>query len=400
MALVVHQTGARTFADCPAKYAANRERQPRWEPFRRGSAIHLAAQRIIETCATHPGTDLLVAGLAALDEWQSGDEPMSADGYASAAAVVTSMLAPDSGFWWGLPGRGQACRVEYEWFLGEDFQPRTSEDGAAYGGIFDWLEWPTESHERAALMVRDYKSGYQRVRDDDLAHRWQPRVYGLAALALFPGIDAVTFELWNLRVHGRPRVTLERGGSWESVTKAWLATMRKRMLAAEESGEFPATPGDGCGQSCSRFYSCPEMHDALLAGAVAEEINPHLLLAAKQTVSALDGPVRAWAQECGPIEIAEGKVLGFRPTVRKRIACSARTVIEQLRADEATDEDLDAAFPADRIGMKAVRDLYDELATRPGSEIHDPAKAAGDLIEEVPSATFTTFAPPAPDEST
>ncbi len=401
MTVVAHQSSVAVYMDCPASYEAQyvHDMRVRYEPFRRGSAIHEAAQRIMERLAVDRDADARAVGIEALEQWQRGPEPMSDDGLMSAIEVVTNMTSLD-GFPWASWPRGYDVGVEMAWALDENFvaldaRGEPHPPGAAYAGRYDYLRWPGKTVEDPQLLVRDLKSGFQRIANDSLIGRWQVRIYCFAALATLPGMPEVKFEIWNLRVGQRASVVLKRGDPWEEATRVYLRSGRERMIAAHAAGEFPQTIGAACGASCALF-PCDAWTTAMAAGVPEKGTDQQralYFLAAKAGIGTLERELRTTAED-GPIDLGNGRVLGYRPTTSTRITHGVMRTIAQLRSDGASDQQLAEAFPGASITAEGIRDLADSLAIRTGLV---PETVTEPLIGRVPSATFSAYAP-APEE--
>jgi len=397
------QTSARCANECLAKlHAVYVEHLPvNFSPFQRGSAIHAAAEAVSLACQRDDHADRLSVGLRALETYQStSDEPLGTDDWFEACRIVTGMVHPDSGIWWGGPGPGHAMQPEVPWGLTEDFAPCAPDDPAcAITGRIDRLDYPTKAEHGARWQVSDLKSGYVRMTDEDVRTSVQALTYSLWVLSMWPGASEVEFRIVNLRHHQQPRWVFKRGGAWEEWIKSYLRTTRARIAECEGAGEWPATVGDGCGSTCP-LHPCNALIDGMIAPCVAvtdamKEIDlgepgarARLYLAAKSTASTLERELRKRCEDSS-IDLGNGKELGFTMGTRPRLRATMLEALAHLRADGAHEDDLAAVLTGDRITPKSVRAIAALMAKRDGIDADMVADA---LVERVPSATFTARA--------
>jgi len=394
----LHQTEARTFNDCPASWKAVYidGLRPNFPPFRRGTAIHCACEAVALACVLDDNADRLAVGMSALEAYQkASDEPLGTDDWFDACEVVTRMVHPDSGIWWGGARSGHAMRVEFPCWLDSDFLPVTDAIGVpAYAGRIDRIDWPTHPGEDARWVVTDWKSGKRRETNEDVARMIQARVYSLWVLAQWPGCQEVEFRIVNVRHHSQPRAVFKRGDPWEAWTRRYLRVTHERRARAVETESFPETPGDGCGSACP-IWPCATLLDTLHARGIPSEeefdvkSNAALYLAAKATAASLKRDLEKVADD-GEIDVTEGKVLGHRPGTKQAIRVPFAVAVEQLMSDGATLADVLTHCRSDSLSASGVRKVAAAVAAR---EQMDADVIADALIERVASSTFTTYAP-------
>lgn len=383
----IHQSTAKVASDCLARYKAEViDGAPTDNAFAQlGTAVHFAVERTYQKIATGNRQPIECA-LESLDEWWEKRDATLAPVwvYSEAETILRRAYGEDSGVWLGLPGRGQEMNVEVEWKLDDEFRPL--KDGEpAYAGRFDILQWGSDG-----VFVRDLKTVRSMPRADDLATDFQARVYSLAALALFPDVDEVTFELLLLRHGYTIRHTFVRGEPWERQTKRWLRAVRSAVAWAHDVDEWPATPGAGC-QYCPIRGTCSALGDVISGTTTAEtpEDTAANYLAAKAVAADCEREARKDCEDRN-VPVGLGKVLGFKPGSRKVWKYGVADLLAQLRADGATDEDLRAWFPRSSISKGAMEAAAKVLLAR--GEIEMEAYEYVDLLrEEVPSVTFTTW---------
>ena len=398
MTLVLHQSAARTFRGCPLKWKSVYldGLEPVFPPFRRGTAIHLACERVTVARVKDDNADMEAVALAALREYQeTSGEPLSEADWFDACEVVTRMVQRSSRLWWGGPGPGHTCQVELDWAMDENFMPlQPGDERAAYAGRIDRLDWPTRPSPDGRMVLRDWKSSYLFTRDADVEALVQARVYSLWVIGAFPGMPRVECVFTNVRQCREPRATLERDGAWVGWTKAYLSDTRRLIAEAVEAGEFPARVGESCNETCPILHACVARKQAVFRGAHDDSSVPdraRLYLAAKPLCSdAAVNRLKGHAEE-QPIDLGNGKVLGLRPGTRRILKGTAREAILSLQALGATDEQIDKVAPNDRIRIAELYPLLESLV-HPHGHVEDPSEELKSFLAEVPTATFTTFA--------
>lgn len=389
MTIQIHQSTAKIASDCLARFKAEVvDGVPTGSPYASlGSAVHAAIEAGLR--GSYAGNrEPLDCALEGLDVWWAQREPATSPPwvYAEAERLLRASYGPESWLHLGRAPRGQQVAAEQGWHLDEEFRAVQPEQPHAYAGRFDLIEWGPRG-----VTVRDYKTTFEMRSARDIETDEQARVYALAALALFGAVDEVRFELLMIRHGYSARHTFKRGEPWERQTQRWLRAVRSAVALAEETGEWPETIGDGC-RWCPVRYKCGALRAAVEHGTVSAESEPEavarLYLAAKGVTSQAEAVARAWAEE-SPIPVGIGKVLGFKPGKRKEWTSGVARVLEQFRADGATQTDLEEWFPGHSLTVDAVRRGAEELAVR--GELDDPSGYEEMFREDRPCVTFTTY---------
>ena len=393
----LHQTEARILNDCIASWHAVYVQglRPHFPPFRRGGAVAAACEAIALARVVDDHCDMRAVGLGAVETWQDGPEPLSADGFAQACEIVENMTHPDSGVWFGGARPGFAMRVEFEFAMDGNFRPvPPGSDAAQYEGRIDRIDYPTSEDAGDTIEITDHKSGFLRETNAAAEDSIQGRVYSLWALGQFPGIPKIRFRLKNVRHGATGQVTRDRDDPVWDWTRRYLRVTHERRARAVETESFPETPGDGCGSACP-IWPCATLLDTLHARGIPSEeefdvkSNAALYLAAKATAASLKRDLEKVADD-GEIDVTEGKVLGHRPGTKQAIRVPFAVAVEQLMSDGATLADVLTHCRSDSLSASGVRKVAAAVAAR---EQMDADVIADALIERVASSTFTTYAP-------
>ena len=382
---VVHQSSPRT---CLARARAEAEGADRVsDPARIGTACHAAVEKIAYEDAAGR-KDHLATGLAEIDRI-AGEIGLSPAGIGEAKSILRGALGPKSKLSFSLR-QGWRVSPEFHWMLDEAFKPTKDATLAAFAGTMDRLSW----HPEHGVEVTDYKTVYARTSADGLESNWQARVYSLAALALFPGVNAVRFAWVNLRHGYSTSAEFKRGDRWEDSTRDHLTAQRAARLRALAFGEWPETLGSDCAW-CPVLHKCSAIREAVEGGA-EPGLEPPELARQYLGVSALAGrlerAVKAVYEESGPIALGGGEVLGGKPRGTWETVLSYEQAMERLRAMGMTPEQEVEwfRFVAEHQFASRVRGAIYELAG-------DAAKGIIDTDEIVTPGAAATFAAWWPD---
>lgn len=353
---VLHQTDARTFADCPACYRASRVRtdESDHDPFVWGNAVHRGLGAAVKS-GGREGSELYAwaqsASEAFLNRVNASDNARS----------VTDEILSD--FFLGNPetGRGPAWHllippkgvtshyVEQPFSLLPDFSadPATQwtldAPGAGYSGTFDWLKVKGDGVE-----VDDWKTALPMHGPEDVRQSWQARLYAAAVFAIFPGIRTVKFRLVMVR-HGYPtHYTFKRKSAAIEKAREWFSKQRAAILEREASGEWEQTPGRAC-EACPLRRECPSLARTLREPPIDPRVLPDAELGRLEALfaslgRAYDAEVKARAKE-RDIPGAEGKVRGYRPSTKLRVVGTPAHFMDAARAAGMTREEIDAEWP-------------------------------------------------------
>ena len=388
----LHQTNLRQAASCLALFDAvvNKGLRPVFAPFAVGTAGHAIVEALYRDSVVPGDRRRRDVAWEALVTWWEGvtDEPVST--FRQAAELCETIIGSRLEF---AVGNAQ-MDVEHGWEMDEGFRalphPATRSDEEktpAYAGRMDCITWGDWG-----VRVEDWKSQRSFPKKDDLYFDPQARLYSLAAMAMFPGVDRVTFRLTLLRHSFWQDVEFVRGDPWERETKGWMRALRRRIMAAEASGEWPATVGDGC-SLCPVAERCGTLTALRAQGAMPENLSDEDVarghLALHRLAQSYEREARDRA-ETRDLPAGDGFVLAHVPAKDRHVlAFSVSVVLDELRAMGATTEDCARFFPGDRITTRALRTALEEMGERGLLGHESPADTYTTFITTTPSTRFT-----------
>ena len=387
----LHQSGMKVAADCLARFNAERNEGIDGVTTAAdvGSLVHCVVEYTYRGTATGNRAPLDVA----MEELRKHPfaKAFTPHVYAEAERIIRAAYGPDSDLWLKIPGRGEKMAVEWSWGLTEDFKPcKPDAPECAYRGRVDELRWGEKG-----VRERDWKTVRRWIKNEDVIEDVQRRVYAVAILAHFPMAPWVRSSFVMLRHGYEPSAKLERDEPWHKQTISWMTAVRRAVLAAEESGEWPATPGASC-DYCPLRYKCEPLQALIEQGSVPEDVAPETAARRYLALTKLSAAYKRIAEkaaEDAPIPVGIGKVLGFKDVEKKQWTSSIPDRLEHLRQSGASDEDLAAWFPDQgtraTLSKKAMEHALTELAVR--GEIEDPDAELRALMETVPGVRFMTF---------
>lgn len=377
----LHQSGAKSLEDCPAKFRAEAEGlDPNFEPFDRGSVIAGIAE-VLRYAALDAGADLR----AACDAEYAARRHLlpSADARADVESILAGFFTPEFRIDWRVEPPPAEIRLEEPWALNAEFRavPEDSDD-VAFRGRFD-----VEVVALDELRIEDDKTWAFVPAREEILSDVQARTYALAALARRPRARRVAFQ-WNLLRHGFPLAAFfDRGAPWEAEHRDWLSRRYEERAKWIALDSWPARPGDGC-DTCPVRHRCPELRALYEQGARIPEETPRerslKLLALKGLVTEYEKAVRRDAAHA-PIAIGDGKFHGFQPRNRREVrAGMERKILEDLNLLGVPETELDRFFPRS-FSVKGV-----EAAFKHGDPETwlDWTRA---VLEPVKTTQFTTF---------
>lgn len=348
----LHQSSANAWSHCPRLYAltVDRDRDPHYMPFVRGQAVHVGCEAAVKVGRGDSDREQqLAAGLAAIDDWcRANTVPPHVAG--DAANIFAASLDEGSSIDYRRPYGCREDRVELAWSMNERWELIAwSEDapGAAYSGRIDWIRVFKDRVE-----VVDFKSALGVVSGDDLHDSdWQARLYGLAALAAYPGVREVKFTHFRLRAGIRVSATFRRGKPWARITRDYFARVRAEIAAADISDPMVvrATPGGGCGV-CPIRHQCAERADLIAHGAIEDDDSPGTIARKRSLLTPLGNELDRVLKEYAKEEDVPygGMVYGYRPRKRLVVAVTTREFVRRallVLSDEEVDEVLEAKAP-------------------------------------------------------
>ena len=388
MNVVLHQSGAKLAIDCLARFKVERldgiDTSGIWAQV--GTAVHAAIEAGYRGSATG-NREPLDCALDGLGEWWAAQTGVALKVKVEAETMLRTAYGPDSNIWLRLPGRGQSVQAEYRWAMDAEFAAvPVGDERAAYEGIIDYVEWGPKG-----VTLADHKTIRRMVSNVELAEDIQGWLYCLWGLSQFAA-PSVTWKM-NLIRHGySARTKFKRGDPWETRAKRLFTDVRLAVIRAHETGEWPATPGDGC-DWCPIRHKCPELGALVAMGSVPEDASPETVARMHLALTPVAAQAKRLAEkfaENAPIPVGIGKVLGFKPVVNKEWTVSIPERLSHLRHSGASEEDLARWFPAkgthstlSKSGMSAA---LTELAIR--GEIEDPVKELDALFEAIPGVRF------------
>jgi len=369
-----------------------------------GHAVHAAAQAATE--AAYRGTDREGAAMLALHDHQIGENPLPDDMFLTACEIVHGMLGPESSIWFGTAGKGRTSHVEFSLYLGEDFQPvegpsefdRYGDNGPgiAYQVRIDRLDTPRVA-DSGGLEIIDFKNQLQMLKTGE-ADTSQGRFYAFTVLQHQPQFNEVTWRLALTRHSYTVKETYTRDDKRLRWAREMMRAKRARVLRAVETGNWPATVGDGC-SICPVRVTCSEFqaHGSLNTAEIAENARERRFalaeyLALKPYVADLERALRRHADTIGPIPSDPGEMWGYHPKSRSVLADGVVDLLLSL-AEDVPREKLAELFPGDRVGKGALLKALSWMAANGVGDVSDPAEEIkGWLVDETYQSCGTFMA--------
>lgn len=354
---------------CPRSWAAERVEGARWSGSRWtriGNACHFAADAITRHVVAGTGRPLDEIGREAVLDFATTSD-LATDEMHEALEIMERATAPGSTVTWGLR-RDWTARTEVPLRLSDSFAPlpASSEDGAAYMGRIDRLQW---SETEPAVETWDWKTGQDWMGSEDVLSDPQAQWYAFLTLAFFPGAVVCTFRRVMLRLGYTASVTFVRDEPWERRIRDRMVRGRERMLevlgapdAAEER------PGPWCSR-CPRIGACAAFrrvqersHETSIDASRPREERARTMLALRAGAERLEESLRADVAENGPIPLGDGTELGLHTRRRTVLRGDRAAVLERLRSlgmDGSMEQRIFA--PSDGALPKLVDAALEEL---------------------------------------
>lgn len=359
-----------------------------------GTAVHYCIEHAYIASATG-NVDQLDAALVALRSYASSRPDLPLIVSVRAEVDLRRIYHRDSRLWLRLPSSGDQMQAEFRWALDVDGKAVEAGDpSAVFAGRMDEVRWG-----KSGLQQRDWKNILAMRKKDDVKTDTQMRVYSLALLAVFPGAAKVESGWVMLKHDYEVSDFFGRDEPWHRATWAWMGQVRDHVLRAEADDYWPATPGEAC-PWCPIRHRCDALKALIDAGSVPKDGSPESIgrghLALSKLAAQYTRAAKKMAEEAD-IDVGVGRVLGFKPGTKKAWLVTVSQILDSLRADDASDEDLVRWFPGTSITTKALEVAAAELLARGRLEC-EPYEYVAEMRESVPSVTFTTF--PKPPEET
>lgn len=319
----------------------NKKPEPPNEYSMRGREIH----KVVSTYINHLVAQKLKTDIA---KWAALTKAIPGDAGEILAEMGPKLIIDPAKVW--------ATEVRIR--LTDDFKQTTS-DSAAYEMTLDLVTL----HDEQTAEITDWKSYYQVVEPDT----FQGRLYSLGLFMLNPNIQKVIFRMEFVRWGVGRSVTFTREQVIDLQTEA-AAYRGRQLLLHEPERVFEATAGNHCRYCPLVATTCP-LSEVLPQQKMDPTEIVERLVYFKQAAKALEGGLRDYCKEKGPVDYNDGAGHIYRAqwgTQSKKSFPLLETV--KLVSDwlKKTKEDLTPKLTVGGLSslLKAKKraDLADELA--------------------------------------
>ncbi len=311
MAHPLSYSRAKTFEECPAKFAAE------YLSGRRGGGIaesYLIVGNIVHECCdqyvkhlvvTHQSSDFAQMDAIFEGVWESElrvglPESSRSEVYNLCVMARERLVFVDISV---VAGSELMLAVDKDW------KPLGYDDPKAHvRGKIDRLDIDDEGNAK----VVDYKSGHRIV---GINESWQIKLYSRLVMAHFPDIKVVDVELDYIR-HRSVR-SGRLGPDEMEAAKEWIEAVGRGIEKAAKTKSYPAKVGQAC-RGCSAFNTCPARATTSKPvppedEAAAFELVRRLILIERERKEIMES-VTPWVDQYGDIEV-NGMVLGYKKQV-------------------------------------------------------------------------------------
>lgn len=307
--MTVRQSFLRAAASCPHSAWLSRQVDVMSHPMCRGLVFHAFAEKAITTLRDHAEQTLdqghakaiLLEAINEHPEW-----PVPAEEMDSLRIMVFHFAEH-----WIQPDRAVSVEVP----LGMEVA------GEMVTGRVDamWLDGDT-------CHIRDWKAGFGLPAQDSISNKVDGRpsgakafqliVYALLAaehLSALPGPQPTRYDcrfVYPMFATDDGLVTREAVIHKDDLVehRAYLDALVKRVKHYEAQDDWPAVPGTHCAM-CPAPKRCPIPADLRPVGSIFEEGPEWLatkLWAAEKTVKELQGELREYIKDWGPVQVGDG----------------------------------------------------------------------------------------------
>ena len=256
----------------------------------RGTAFHLFAKRVVETCLTEdsPSFDVELSKTLMREAIVDSGEVVPAEEYETLMALAWRFAAERS---WDL-----ATIVDLE----EQYEAQVA--GLIITGRPDLIRI-----EDDVAKIRDYKTAWAVPPEADIKSSFQGRWYALIVFKAYPQVDRVEVEFDHVR-WGEDPVTAVYERRELADLEGFVATVLERIKLARERDEWKATPGSQC-TICPAAHLCPipkaERDEGSIESPEAAQAVAEWLVATEALTGKVKGALKAWINENEPIVVKD-----------------------------------------------------------------------------------------------